>query len=160
MSNKVRFEYAHPLAAVFAKLTDADHLRARSAAAGHRNIQLTVDAKGGGWEIRLERDIESEIPAFAKKFVNPVNHVIDVIRWRDDGDGKRGSYDATVSARIRVHGEMTLRPGPRGCVYEDTCSPTVDVPLVGKKIAELVAKETMKAIEADCRFTAKAVAAG
>lgn len=157
---KLRFDYPHPIDAVFAKLTDAEHLKARSAAAGHKNIQLTVDEKDGRFTIRLERDIESEIPSFAKRFVNPVNHVVDTIQWTSDGDGKRGTYDALVSARIRVKGVMTLKPSGKGCVYEDTCTPTVDVPLVGGKVADLVAKETQKAIEIDCRFTSAAVAKG
>ncbi|MBX3272956.1 MAG: DUF2505 domain-containing protein [Sandaracinaceae bacterium] len=156
--SELRFEYTHPIDDVFAKLVDAEHLRARSAAAGHRNIQIRVDEKGGAFEIRLERDIESEIPAFAKKFVNPVNHVIDTIRWRTDGEQKRGSYEAVVSARIRVRGDMTLRTSGAGTVFVSTCAPTVDVPLVGGKIADLVAKKTLEAIEIDCRFTQRSFA--
>lgn len=152
---KLRFEYTHPIDDVFAKLVDADHLRERSAAAGHRNIQITVDEKGGAFEIRLERDIEAEIPGFAKKFVSPVNHVIDTIRWRTDGEKKRGTYEAIVSSRITVKGEMTLSSSPKGCVYETTCDPKVDVPLIGKKIAELVSSKTLEAIEIDSKFTQK-----
>lgn len=154
---KLRFEYSHPIDAVFGKLVDRDHLRERSAAAGHRNIQLTVDEKGGGFEIRLERDIEAEIPSFAKKFVSPVNHVVDVIRWRTDGDVKRGTYEALVSSRITVRGEMTLSSSAKGCVYETTCDPKVDVPLIGKKIAQLVSDKTLEAIEIDSKFTQKSL---
>jgi len=149
----LKHQYPHPLEAVFAKLIDGEFVRRRSSAAGHRNIEITVDEKNGATEIRLERDIESDIPKFAKRFINPVNHVLDVIRWRDAGDGKAGTYDVKVSARITVKGEMTLRPSGTGCVYEDTCTPTVDVPLIGKKIAKLVSDETVTAIKEDCRFT-------
>ncbi|MCA9604251.1 MAG: DUF2505 domain-containing protein [Myxococcales bacterium] len=154
---KLRFEYTHPIDVVFAKLIDGDHLRERSAAAGHKNIQITVSEKGGGWEIRLERDIETEIPGFAKKFVNPVNHVVDIIRWRVDGDVKRGTYEAQVSSRIAVRGEMTVTSSAKGCIYETTCDPKVDIPLVGGKIAGLVSDKTLEAIEIDSKFTQRSL---
>ena len=153
----VKHNYKHSVEDVFAKLVDEAHLRDRSEQAGHRKIDLTVDEKNGQHEIRLARDIESDIPSFAKKFINPVNHVVDVIRWRDAGDGKVGSYDVSVNKRISIKGEMSLKPSAGGCVYEDTCTPKVDVPLVGKKIGQLVAKETMAAIEEDCRRTDRAL---
>jgi len=153
----VQHQYAHSVEAVFAKLTDEAHLRERSEQAGHRNIEVRVQRTEGGVEVRLERDIESEIPAVAKKFINPVNHVVDVIRWRDDGDAKSGTYQVTVSKRIRVSGVMSLRPTGDGCRYEDTCTPTVDVPIVGKKIAKLVAKETETAIAENLRRTERAL---
>jgi hypothetical protein len=153
----VKHTHRHPLEDVYAKLVDEAHLRDRCQQAGHRNIQVSVTEKDGAYEIRLERDIESDIPAIAKKFVSPVNHVVDIVRWRDAGDGKAGTYDVTVNPRIRVKGQMTLKPSGSGCVYEDTCSPTVDVPLIGGKIAQIVAKETAAAIAEDQRRTERAL---
>ncbi len=149
--------YRHALDVVFAKISDGEHLRRRSLASGHKNIELTTSEDGGVIEIRIERDIEANVPGFAKRFISPVNHVVDVIRWRDVGDHKEGTYDVVVSRRIRVRGEMELRPEGTGCVYTDTCSPSVDVPLIGKKIGELVSAETVKAIKEDCRFTEREI---
>ena len=153
----VKHTYKHSVEAVYALLVDEAHLRDRCVQAKQRDIQVTVDEKNGAYQIRLERDIESDIPSFAKKFINPVNHVLDIVRWRDAGEGRVGSYDVTVSKRIRVSGVMSLKPVAGGCVYEDTCTPSVDVPLVGKKIAALVDKETVAAIAEDCRRTERAL---
>ena len=108
---EVRHNYSHPVDAVYAKLTSEEHLRERSEQAGDRNIEVRVDDKGdGAFEIRIARDIESDIPRFAKKFVNPVNHVVDIVKWRVDGDAREGSYDVTVNPRIRVKGKLSIRP--------------------------------------------------
>lgn len=156
--NTVEHTYRHPIEDVFAKLVDEGHLRDRSEQAGHRKIEVKVEEKGGGYEIRIARDIDSQIPAIAKRFVSPVNHVVDIVRWRDAGDGKAGTYDIVVSSRIRISGEMTLKPMPDGCVYTDTCTPEVDMPLIGKRIAKIVAKETTDAIAQDCQRTERALA--
>jgi hypothetical protein len=145
--------YRHGVDAVFAKVTDPDHLKRRAEASGHRNVEVSVDERDGETVVRLARDIESDIPSFAKKFVDPVNRVVDVLTWRASGDARKGTYHVEVSDRIRVDGEMALEPTADGCVYRDTFTPEVDVPLIGKRIAKIVEKETGEAIEADHRWT-------
>ena len=152
--------FSHPLDSVYEKLVDPDHLRRRSVAAGHKNIEITKTEEDGVIEIRVARDIESDIPRFAKRFINPTNHVVDVLKWWRTPEGGEGTYDVTVSARIHVRGTRALRPEGEGCVFRDTCTPTVDMPLIGKKVAKLVADETAKAIKADCVFTEREIAAG
>ncbi len=153
----VRHPFHHGVDAVFAKLTDPAHLEERSKAAGDKNVKVSVERSGDEVVVRLERDIETEIPSFAKKFVNPVNHVVDVLRWRDGGDGKTGTYRVDVSSRIRVEGTLALRPTASGCEYVDSFTPTVDMPLVGKKIASLVDEKTESAVRENCRRTERAL---
>lgn len=153
----VKHTYPHGVGAVFAKLTDPAFIEARSKAAGHRNVKVSVEQKNGETIVRLERDIETEIPSFAKKIVNPVNHVVDVLRWRDAGEGKTGSYRVDVTSRIRIEGTLALNPKSGGCEYVDSFTPKVDVPLVGGKIASLVDEKTSSAVRDDCRFTERAL---
>ncbi len=151
----VEHTYRHGIDAVFAKLSDPEHLRRRAAAAGHRNIDVKVEDRDGRIEIRVARDIESDIPSFAKKVVDATNHVVDTIEWRTQGDEKVGSYRVEVSPRIRLRGQLALKPVPGGCKYVDTFTATVDVPLIGGKIAQIVERETATAIRADCERTAR-----
>lgn len=153
----VNHTFSHGVDAVFAKLTDPAHLEERSKAAGHENVKASVEEKGGEVVVRLERDIETEIPSFAKKFVSPVNHVVDVCTWRDDGDGKSATYHVEVTNRISIDGKQSLRPSGDGCAFSDTFTPKVGVPLVGKKIASLVEEKTEAGIREDCRRTEKAL---
>lgn len=153
----VESTYRHGVDAVFALLTDPEHLRRRSEAAGHRNVQVKVDHEGDVVEVRLERDIESDIPAIAKKVVDPVNHVVDVIEYRSRGDVKTGTFRVEVSRRISLRGTIELRPEGAGCRQIETFTATVDVPIIGRKIAELVEKETATAIRGDHAFTARAL---
>lgn len=153
----VKHSFRHPIDAVFAKLTDPAHIEERSKAAGHRNVKATVEDKGNEVVVRLERDIETEIPSFAKKFVSPVNHVVDVLTWRDDGDGKAATYHVEVTNRISIDGRQSLRPSGDGCEFSDTFTPKVDMPLVGKKVASLVDEKTEAGIREDCRRTERAL---
>lgn len=149
----IKYTYRHDLDAVFAKLTSADHLKRRSEAAGHRNVQARATTRDDVISLHVERDIESNIPSFAKKFVDPVNHVVDAIEWRSSGDTKRGSFQVKVSNRIRVRGELSLEAVPGGCQLTNNLTAEVDVPLVGGRIAKIVESEAGQAIEADSRFT-------
>lgn len=154
----VKHTFRHGVDAVFAKLTDPAHLEERSRAAGHKNVKASVEQKGDETVVRLERDIETEIPSFAKKIVSPVNHVVDTLRWRDSGDGgKRATYHVDVTNRISIDGEQSLRPSGDGCDFADTFHPKVDVPLVGKKIASLVDEKTEAGVREDCRRTEQAL---
>ena len=153
----VNHTFAHSVDVVFAKLTDPAFVEQRSKDAGHKNVKVTVEHKGAETIVRLERDIETDIPGFAKKFVSPKNHVVDTLTWRDDGDGKSAIYHVDVTNRIAIDGKQTLRPSGGGCAFSDTFTPKVDVPLVGKKIASLVEKETEAGIRADLERTERAL---
>jgi hypothetical protein len=154
----VKHTYSQSVDAVYAKLTDPEHLRRRCEAAKHRDIDIQTSTRGDALEIRITRDIESEIPSLAKKVIDPVNRVSDVVEWRSNGNEKTCSYRVTVSKRISVKGEAKLTPAGSGCEYSDTFTATVDVPLIGRKIADLVEKETAVAIREDIAFTAKELA--
>jgi hypothetical protein len=154
----VESTYKHGVDAVYAKVTDPEHLKKRSEAMGHRNVQVKVDQRGEVTEIRLERDIESEIPALAKKVIDAVNHVVDIIEYRTRGDSKVATFRVTVNKRIRLHGTIELKPSSDGCRQIETFTAEVDVPIIGRKIAELVEKETGASIKKDHAFTARALA--
>lgn len=153
----VETTFRHGVDAVLAKITDPDHLKARSEAAGHRNVQVKVDRKGDVTEVRIERDIESDIPAIAKKVVDSVNHVVDVIEYRSRGDTKHGTFRVSVNKRISLRGTIELRPSGDGCRQIETFSAEVDVPIIGRKIASLVEDKTGTSIRADHAFTARAL---
>lgn len=159
MSNSHEHTFRHDVAAVYALLTDADHLKARSESAGHRNVQVTLEERGDTLEVRIARDIESDIPRFAKKVVDPVNHVVDTLRWRADGSGKSCSYDVAVNKRISISGSQSLRDANGECHFTDRFTAKVSIPLVGSKIASLVEKETQAGVRGDCAFTERALGA-
>lgn len=151
----IEHTYRHGVDAVFAKLTDPDHLKRRAEAAGHANVDVDVQSTDGGTKIRLARDITSEIPSFAKKFVDPTNRVVDELTWRDDGDGKKADFQVQVNKRISLKGTLTLQPTDGGCEFTNRYEAKVDVPLVGKKIAGIVEDKTEEGVRDDCAFTAK-----
>jgi uncharacterized protein DUF2505 len=156
----VKHTYRYSVEQVIAKMTDPDFLRRRSEKAGHRNIDVKVEERGGATHVRITRDIESDIPSFAKKVVDAVNRVTDFIEYRARDGGWIGTYRVEVSKRIRISGEWTVRPAAGGCEASDTFTATVDIPLIGRKIAELAERDVAKAIRDDNMFTEKELAAG
>ena len=150
---KVTHRYAASVDAAYQALIDPDHLRRRAEDAGEKNISVTVEERGGATVVNLTRDIESEIPSFAKKFVDAVNRVESIFEWRADGESRRATYTANVSKRITVRGSITLVASGDGCEHTETFEPTVDMPLIGKKVASLVSEKTETAVRAACRFT-------
>jgi len=155
MSSRVEHTYDASVDAVYAKLTDEAHLRARAEDAGDFNIEVTITERGDGVTTKLVRDIESEIPSFAKKFVDPVNHVTDEIVWRVEGDRRVGELSVDVNARISLTGTLTLSPAGDRCRFVQDFTAKVDVPLVGGRIAKKVEEETHKAVTDSCAFTAR-----
>lgn len=150
-----KHHYSQKPETLYAAISDPEHLKARAEAAGHRNVTVKVDEKSDGCTIHMERDIEAEIPSFAKKVVSPVNHVVTRFDWKKEADGWSGTYTADVNPRIRITSKVEIRPVGDGCEYVDTYTAHVDVPLIGKKIAALVEKETGEAVVKDLDWTAR-----
>lgn len=157
MTSKIEYTYGASVDAVYAKLTDEAHLRARAENAGDFNIEITVTERSDGHSTKLVRDIESEIPSFAKRFVDPVNRVTDEIAWRVEGDRRVGKLSVDVNSRISLTGTLTLSPAGDRCRFVQDVTAKVDVPLVGGRIAKKVEEETKKAVDASCRFTDRAL---
>ena len=151
----VQHRFEQDLATVYAAYTDADHMTRRCEAFGQTNIECTVTEKGAVTEVVLARDIESDIPSFAKKVVDPVNRVAVTLRWRDQGDGKHADYDVSVNARISISGTIDLRADGDGCRHDERFEAKVKIPLVGGKIAKLVDKETVSGVTKDLGWSDK-----
>lgn len=155
----VQHRFQQDVATVYAAYTDSDHMTRRCEAFGQRNIECTVTDKGGVTEVVLARDIESDIPSFAKKVVDPVNRVAVTLRWREDGEGKRAQYDVSVNARISISGTIELKPDGDGCRHTERFEAKVKIPLIGGKIAKLVDKETVSGVTKDIRWSDTALKA-
>lgn len=151
----VQHRFEHDLQTVYAAVTDPDHLTRRCEAVNQRNVECTVTERGDVTEVVLARDIESDIPSFAKKVVDPVNRVTVTLRWRDQGDGKHADYDVAINRRISIAGSIELRPDGNGCRHTERFEAKVAIPLIGGKIAKLVEKETESGVGIDLRWTAR-----
>ena len=156
----VRHDYPADVETVFARLIDPGYLKRRSEAQGHLNVEVEVTEEGEAVVVRVSRDVESEIPGFMKKLFSPRNHVVDVTTWRPRGDRRVATYTVEVGARVHLDGELELAPRGDGSAYTDSFTAKVRVPVVGKKVAAYVEKETAAAIRLDCAFMVRDLAGG
>jgi len=151
--NSLSLGYDHDVATVFALMIDADFLRRRREAVGELDVVVDVKENAGAFEVTISRDIETDIPSFAKKVFNPKNRVVDVTTWKIEGESRVGVYHAKVGSRIEITGNVSLRPRAGGCEYSESFTPSVRVALIGKRLETFVAREIVQGIRADHGFT-------
>ncbi|HSB87161.1 MAG TPA: DUF2505 domain-containing protein [Ilumatobacteraceae bacterium] len=145
--------YKHPAGDLFAMMTDFELVRAKYEALGHSNVQLVRREEGDDGSVVLvtRRVVPLELPGFAKKVLSPKQHVVQTDEWSaPDAKGRRtGSF--TVEAKgtpVRVHGTLHLSPkGAKGCTNVTEVTVECKLPFIGGKIADLVAKDTRRAVD-------------
>ena len=145
--------YQHPIEAVFAALTDFELVAAKYEALGHADVQLVRRDENDDGSVTLvtTRVVPLELPGFAKKVLSPKQQVTQTDIWSEaDSTGRRtGTFAVDAKgAPVGVRGELALTPDG-ATVCTDTIDVTVEckVPLVGGKIADLVAKDTRRALD-------------
>lgn len=142
---------------LWALVSDGDAQKAKFEALGARNVEIIKAEKdGGNFTIEYQRDVQADPPSFAKKFVSEWNTLREKIVWTDDGNGgKKGVYSSeTVGGpSATINGTMHIQPEGDGCSNTITMTASVNVPLVGKKIAAMIEGDTEKALEEEYGYT-------
>ena len=154
MEATVKHHFDRDLDTVFARVTDPDFLRRRAEAQGEKNIVVKVDREAQ-LVIRIERDVERNLPSFMKKVFSPTNHIIDLQRWTTTGADRWAEWTVEIQEQKRVHlkGRLTLSAAPGGgCDYNETFTAEVNMPLIGGRVAKYVLGETEAAIRRQLEF--------
>ncbi|HTE52289.1 MAG TPA: DUF2505 family protein [Kofleriaceae bacterium] len=145
MDGIVRAHFEHPVERVFGLVTDPAYLRRRAEAARERNVMVSADRDGTRLSIRIERDLERDMPGFMKRIFNPVNHMVDVQTWETAGEVKTSDWKVEIvgQKRIDLRGRLSLAPASDGgCDYSEAFTVAVAIPLVGGRVEKYVAGET------------------
>ena len=136
-------DYSQDIDTVYRFVTNPDVIRKRSAAMGEKNIKIQVDDAGGTKTITSTREIESDLPSFAKKLFSSTNTIIERREWRDAGDKKTcKSHIDIVGTPGKIDSNITISPSGSGCTYDIEFEVSAKVPLIRKKLEEFVAKTT------------------
>jgi hypothetical protein len=162
MQIKREHEYAHGTDDVFALFTDRDEIEAKQEALGARNIRVEeCEADDNGAVVRFVRELPAEVPGMLKKFLKPWNTVEQSERWRHLG-GDEYEADITIdiaNVPVSVSGTLELEPVGDGCVNHVRLSVTCGIPLVGKTLAEFVAKDCKRLIREEYQYVCASLAA-
>jgi len=137
--------YKQDIDTVYRFVTDPDQIKKRCEASGERNVRIQVEDSGGTKIITSTREIDSDLPGFAKKLFNATNTIVERREWRDAGDKKTcKSHIDVVGTPGKIDSNITISPSAGGCTYDIEFEVTAKVPLIRKKLEEFVAKTTME----------------
>lgn len=146
-------DYQHPADEVFAALVDVEAVTAKYEAIGQSDVQLVRrdEADDGAITMVTTRVVPLELPGFAKKVLSPKQHVTQTDVWSGADSKGRRSGTFTVEAKgapVQVHGTLELvRRGAKASINTTEVTVECKVPLIGGKIADLVANDTRRALD-------------
>ena len=135
--------YTQDIDTVYRFVTDPESIKNRCEASGERNVRIEVEEAGGTKVITSTREIDSDLPGFAKRLFKPTNTIIERREWRDAGDKKTcKSHIDVVGTPGKIDSNVTISPNGSGCTYDIEFEVTAKVPLIRKKLEEFIAKTT------------------
>lgn len=154
-----RSPLAYPAEKVFATMTDEDYLRARLRELGGPGSDLIeYEASPESARYRLRQGLsERDLPPIVGKVVGGDLHIERTETLRRGGEG---NYDGDVDVRIggvpaSAGGTMRLTDDGAGSLFEVHADVSVNVPLIGGKIEEIVAEQVRRLLEAETAFTVR-----
>ena len=153
-------EYAQDAAALYAHFIDEAAVTAKHEKLGARNVEIvewSVDDEGAALVFR--REVPIEVPGFLKRFLQPWNRVTQRERWQVED---AGLYHADVEVDIEnvpvtIEGTLDVGATDEGCVNDVVLEVSSSVPLVGGKLADFVAGDSRRLIDAEYRYLKKAL---
>ena len=147
-------EYPALPAAVYDAFGDPDFLVRRSEDVGHVPVEvLACEPVQEGMRVVLRRRVPLTVPRFARKVLTPHAVVTQAERWQVDAAGYHGTFEArAVGIPGHVEGSMELRASDGGCVHLIHGRVLVDLPVIGGKIAGLLAADTGKVLALEHDF--------
>ncbi len=143
--------YPYPADAVVQVFGNPEYFLTKYRDAGASNIQvLEQHADQGRTRVTISRhvDIDIDVPAFARKFVPDTITVVQTDSW--DQASKRGHLDIQFKGMpATVKCDMTLTDQAGVAVLNLSFSVTINVPLVGDKLAKVLGADLKKKFERD-----------
>jgi hypothetical protein len=142
-----RHEYTQDVDTVFRLMTDPDALTKRCEALGERDVKVEVSEEGGTTKTRVAREVEQELPGFAKKLFKPTNVLVEKEEWQSGGDRKTAKGQLKiVGTGATIDSRITLSPQGSGSVYEIDFQVTAKAPLIRKKLESFIGDTAMESL--------------
>lgn len=151
-------QYTQDIDTVYRFVTDPEAIRKRCEASGEKVIDIRVEEAGGTKTITSKREIESDLPGFAKKLFNATNTIVERREWQDAGDKKTcKSHIDVLGTPGKIDTNITISPNGSGCTYDVEFEVTAKVPLIRKKLEAFVAKTTMEGVRDEHDYNQRAL---
>ena len=142
---KFRHEYSHDVDTVFRLITDPDALTKRCEALGERDVKAEATEDDGVTKTRVAREVEQELPGFAKKLFKPTNVIVEREEWWSEADRRVGKGSLKiVGTGAHIDSTLQLSPSETGCVYEIDFQVTAKAPLIRKKLEAFIGETALE----------------
>ena len=152
----ISFNYRQSADDVFRLASDPDITKQRAEALGDFNVRVEVQEAGATKTVLCTREVESDLPSFAKKIFKPRNTVVERKEWRDEGELKTCHFHIDVQGTpAQIDGHITILPEGSGCKYDINFDVNVKVPLVGKKLEAHIAGLTKDGMRDEFQYNQK-----
>ena len=116
---RFRFEHAQNIDTVFSLITSPEELTRRCEELGESNVKAEVSESGGLTKTQVAREVEQELPGFAKKLFKPTNTLVEREEWRNvDGRYEGKGQLKIVGTGATIDSTIRLSPSGTGCAYE------------------------------------------
>ena len=147
--------YTQNVDAVFKHFADSEQVTSKHNALGAKNINLIAfDATNTSLEVIFEREVPTDVPKAMKKFLGEWNHVKQTESWSGT-QGKGYKCDIKIEIQgvpVSIGGTLELVPEGDGCVNNINISINCGIPLVGKKLAEVVGSQSKVSMEEEYQY--------
>lgn len=155
---KLTINYSQDVDTVYRFVTDPERIKERCEASGERNVSIQVEESGGTKIITSSREIDSDLPAFAKKLFNATNTIVERREWRDAGEKKTcRSHIDVLGTPGEIDSNVTISPSGTGCTYDIEFEATAKVPLIRKKLEAFIEKSTMEGMRDEHDYNQRAL---
>jgi len=161
LETKDTHHYDQTVDIIFNTFTDPDFIAAKYAGVGCRNAEIVERTEhAGGVTLITKREVPANVPGLLKKFLGEWNKVVQTEQWQGE-PGKARTCDLKIELMgvpVTVAGTMNLHPTDSGCANEIRINVNCSIPLVGGKLADFVASDIKKNMDAEYAFTKNYVA--
>ena len=156
----IEVEYRYPVSprTLYDKLVDREFLRAKYEAIGSRRLDFRECGPDGAlYRIEWTREVRSNPPGFAKKFLAEWNRLEEIMEWTVLANGSlQGDYLGKVAGFPgELKGAFDVVAADTGCAERIRMQARVNIPLVGKKIGSFVEDDARRNLAQEHAYTQK-----
>lgn len=146
---RFQHQYSEDADTVFKLITSPEELVRRCEALGERDAKAEVGESAGVTKTQIAREVEQELPGFAKKLFKPTNTLLEREEWRSvDGRYEGKGQLKIVGTGATIDSTIRLTPSAAGCTYEIDFQVTAKVPLIRRKLESFIGDTALESLRA------------
>ena len=153
---RFQHDYSQDANTVFNLITSSEELVRRCEALGERNAKAEVSESAGVTKTQIARDVDQELPGFAKKLFKPTNTLVEREEWRSvDGRYEGKGQLKIVGTGATIDSTIRLSPSGTGCVYQIEFHVTAKAPLIRRKLESFIGDTALESLRSQHAYYAR-----